>query len=161
MLQAKSLGELGRLRVANCTPQHKDFNQNQTTWAGLEDYILENADNRDFRVSVITGPVLADDDEEYRGVQLPRQFWKVAAMVKTNGQLSVTGYLLSQAQLLEGLELAGEFSYGAYRTYQVPVRRIQELTGLSFGPLLAADPLGSLESMTSEREIVSHVNLVL
>jgi endonuclease G, mitochondrial len=23
----------------NCTPQHEDFNQNKTTWAGLEDYI--------------------------------------------------------------------------------------------------------------------------
>ena len=39
----------------NCSPQHEDFNQNRTTWAGLEDYILENADNRDFRVSVFTG----------------------------------------------------------------------------------------------------------
>jgi DNA/RNA endonuclease G (NUC1) len=66
-----------------------------TTWAGLEDYILDNADNRDLKVSVFTGPVLAADDDAYRGVQLPRQFWKVVVMVKESGELSATGYLLS------------------------------------------------------------------
>ena len=31
----------------NCSPQHEDFNQNKTTWAGLEDYVLDHAGNRD------------------------------------------------------------------------------------------------------------------
>jgi endonuclease G len=117
----------------NCTPQHKDFNQGQTLWAGLEDYILENADNLDLKVTVFTGPVLATDDDEYRGVQLPRQYWKVVAMVRTGGTLSATAYLLSQASLIKGLESAEPFSYGAYRTFQVPVATVESLTGLSFG----------------------------
>lgn len=138
----------------NCSPQHEDFNQNQTTWAGLEDYILENADNRDFRVSVFTGPVLAEDDQQFAGVQLPRQFWKVVVMVKESGGLSATAYLLSQEDLIEGLELVPEtFSYGAYKTYQVTVRRIEDLTGLSFGSLADADPLAGLEVMTAATEI--------
>jgi endonuclease G len=129
----------------NCTPQHEDFNQNKTTWAGLEDYVLENADNRDLRVNVFSGPVLAADDDEYRGVKLPRQFWKVVTIVKASGQLSATAYLLSQQQLLhdggfEALAAPAEFSYGAYRTFQVPI------AGLSFGPLGAADPLAGLET---------------
>lgn len=131
----------------NCSPQHEDFNQSQTTWAGLEDYILENADNRDFRVSVFMGPIFAGDDEEFAGVQLPRQFWKVVVMVKETGQLSATAYLLSQEALISGLELVPEsFSYGAYKTYQVHVRRVEDLTGLSFGSLADADPLGELEA---------------
>jgi endonuclease G, mitochondrial len=131
----------------NCTPQHEDFNQNQTTWAGLEDYILESADNRDLKVSVFTGPVLATDDEPFKGVQLPRQFWKVVVMVKGGGELSATGYLLSQEELIRGLEfLSEEFSYGAYSTFQVPIRAIEELTGLSFGSLVEVDPLAQLES---------------
>ena len=131
----------------NCTPQHEDFNRNRTTWAGLEDYILENADNRDFRASIFTGPVLADDDDRFAGVQLPRQFWKVAVMVKESGELSATAYLLSQAELIEGLEIEPEaFSYGAYRTYQVPVRRVEALTRLSFGTLPDFDPLERLEA---------------
>ena len=137
----------------NCSPQHEDFNQNQTTWAGLEDYILENAENRDLRVSVITGPVLAGDDEEFAGVQLPRQFWKVVVMVKESGELSATAYLLSQEELIAGLEVVPEsFSYGAYKTFQVPVRRVEGLTGLSFGSLSDFDPLDGLEA-TAAKEI--------
>lgn len=45
-------------------------------------------------------------------------------MVNDRG-LSATGYLLSQ----EALEVAPEeFSYGAYKTFQVSVAKIQELT---------------------------------
>jgi endonuclease G len=153
----------------NCTPQHKDFNQNKTTWAGLEDYVLDNADNRDFKVSVFTGPVFADDDDEYRGVRLPRQFWKVVVMVNKSGELSATGYLLSQESLLRGLEEAlrvealEEFSYGAYRTYQVPLTRIEELTGISFGKLADFDPLAMQEAAVIGvgREIDSEADLVL
>jgi len=131
----------------NCSPQHEDFNQNQTTWAGLEDYILENADNRDFRATVFTGPVFADDDDKFAGVQLPREFWKVVVMVKESGDLSATAYLLSQAELIAGLEvMPEEFSYGAYRTFQVAVRKIEDKTQLSFGTLADADPLARLEA---------------
>jgi endonuclease G len=108
------LGNDDTFHFTNCSPQHEDFNQNKTTWAGLEDYVLTNADNADLKVSVVTGPVLAEDDDPYRGVRLPRQFWKVVAMVKADGTLSATAYLLSQEELIHGLELAGEFSYGAY-----------------------------------------------
>ena len=131
----------------NCSPQHEDFNQNTTTWAGLEDYILENADNRDFKVSVFTGPVFADDDDLFHELQLPRQFWKVVAMVATGGSLSATAYLLSQEELIRGLErVPEEFSYGAYETFQVPVSRIEELTRLSFGSLRDFDPMTRLEA---------------
>jgi endonuclease G len=156
------LGNDDTFHFTNCSPQHKDFNQNRTTWAGLEDYILENADNAELKVSVITGPVLAADDDRYRGVQLPRQFWKVVAMVKRSGELSATAYLLSQVELIKGLELApAEFFYDAYRTYQVPIRRIEKLTGLSFGDLADADPLAGLESTAEAKEITHLGQLVL
>ena len=76
----------------NCTPQHKDFNRNKTRWAGLEDYILTNAANLHLKANVFTGPVLADDDDAYEEVQLPRQFWKVVSMVKTDRKLSALPY---------------------------------------------------------------------
>lgn len=146
----------------NCAPQHADFNQNETTWAGLEDYILNNADNRDLRVTVFTGPVLAADDDPYRDVLLPRQFWKVVTMVKENGELSATAYLLSQAALIDGLEAApAEFSYGAYRTFQVTVRRIEELTRLSFGDLRDVDPFGHMEATVPTQEITRLRQIVL
>jgi endonuclease G, mitochondrial len=145
----------------NATPQHHEFNAGDTLWVGLEDYVLENADTADIRVSVLTGPVLAADDDSYRGVQLPRQFWKVVAMAKRSGELSVTGYLLSQAALIDGLEAVEEFSYGAYRTFQVPVRRIAELTGLGLDPHIAADPLERLEAAPLPRELIRPQDLFL
>ena len=145
----------------NASPQHHEFNAGQTLWAGLEDYVLDNADNAGLAVSVLTGPVFAADDDEYRGVQLPRQFWKVVAMAKRSGELSVTGYLLSQAALLDGLEAAEEFSYGAYRTFQVPVRRIAELSGLGLDAYVAADPLEVLEGASHPRGVARPSDLIL
>ena len=131
----------------NCTPQHKRFNEGQALWAGLEEYLLRNADRLNFRATVFTGPVLAADDDRYRGVQLPRQFWKVAVMVRRDGRRSATAYLLSQESLIRGLERApAAFDYGAYRTFQVPVARLEALTELGFGALAADDPLAQQES---------------
>jgi endonuclease G len=160
--QIAKLGNDDTFHFTNCSPQHEDFNQNQTTWAGLEDYVLEHADNLDLKVTVLTGPILAEDDDTYRGVRLPRQYWKVVAMVKTTGELSATGYLLSQASLIDGLETApAEFSYGAYQTFQVPVRRIEELTRLSFGDLHDSDPFTGQESTTDASEVTHLRQLAL
>ncbi|WP_172650087.1 DNA/RNA non-specific endonuclease [Rhodococcus opacus] len=146
----------------NCTPQHHSFNAGKTLWLGLEDYVLKNADNADLAVSVVTGPVLAPDDPEYRGVALPRQFWKMVAMVKQDGGLSVTGYLLSQAALLDEFAEGEEaFSYGAYRTFQLPVRRIAQLTGLVLDPYIAADPLERIEASALPRELIRPQDLIL
>jgi endonuclease G len=146
----------------NCSPQHKDFNRNKTRWAGMEDYILAHADNLKFRVNVFTGPVFAEDDDAYRDVQLPRQFWKVVTMVKSDGQLSATAYLLSQSDLISGLRTREPFSYGAYRTYQVPIRKIEELTSLLFGPVTDADPLVRVRGVTPQpRELDRFEDAVL
>jgi len=113
-------------------------------------------------VNAFTGPVFAADDDQYRGIQLPRQFWKVVAMIKQSGDLSATGYLLSQEQLIKGLEITTEaFSYGAYRTYQVPVRHVEDITGLSFGPLADADPLSRQETAIPAREVRRPDHLLL
>ena len=145
-LKAAKVANDDTFHFTNCSPQHSNFNQNDTTWAGLEDYILHHARNLDLRVSVITGPVLAEGDDAYRGIRLPREFWKVVAMVKDDGHLSVTAYLLSQAALLRDVLEEEEFSYGEYNNFQVPLARIEEKTGLAFGNLGRFDPLANLES---------------
>jgi endonuclease G len=159
-IQAKTAND-DTFHFTNATPQHHAFNAGQTLWAGLEDYVLQNAETHDLAVSVLTGPVLAPDDDVYRGVQLPRQFWKIVAMVNQSGNLSVTGYLLSQTALIHDLPTEEAFSYGAYRTFQVPVRRIAALTGLNLEPHIAADPLERLETTPLPRELVRPQDLLL
>lgn len=133
--------ELDTFALTNCTPQHSSLNQR--TWLALEDYVLGNADNHALKVSVFTGPVLSDGDPEYRGVRIPREFWKVVVMVNAQtGRLSATGYLLSQADSLTDIE----FLFGEFRTYQVSLAVIEGKTGLAFN-LGAYDPLGSTEGL--------------
>lgn len=146
----------------NATPQHHDFNAGRTLWLGLEDYILNNTDNHDLTVSVVTGPVLDEGDPSYRGVALPRQFFKVVAMVTSAGTLSATAYVLSQEALLDEFATGPEeFSFGAYRTFQVPVRRITEMTGLGLSPYIAGDPLERLETRSLPRQILRPEDLLV
>ncbi len=92
-------------------------------------------------MTVFTGPVFRDDDKVCQDkFVIPAEFWKVVAIVKTDGTLSATAYLQSQRNLISGLK---EFGYGEYKTYQVPVAHIEELTGLDFGKLREHDPLMS------------------
>jgi endonuclease G, mitochondrial len=130
--------------LTNCSPQHKDFNRNQATWAGLEDYILDHADNEQIKVTVFTAPVLTNNDPFYREIQIPVQFFKVVVMPRQNGRLSATAYLLSQAMLIHDLR-DEEFRFGPYKTFQVPIRKIERLTGLGFGNLRQCDPLNDVE----------------
>jgi endonuclease G, mitochondrial len=140
----------------NCAPQHKHLNR--LSWLRLEDYILKNAVANDLKVSVFTGPVLRADDMAYRQVyQIPAEFWKVVVMVKPGKKLSATAYLQTQKNLIEDLE----FAYGAYRTYQVPVARIEAITGLDFGPLRNHDPLAVLESTSPARVIGGEDDILL
>ena len=152
----------------NYAPQHHEFNAGRTLWLGLEDYVLHNAVTADLKVSVLSGPVLDDDDPQYRGVALPLQYWKVVAMMRKDGKPSVTAYLLSQESLLDELRtsrtpgtLPESFSYGAYRTFQVPVQRIAGLTGLDLAPYIAADPLERFETTWLPRELVKLEHILL
>lgn len=125
----------------NCSPQHSQLNQR--TWLALEDHILDNAATLDFKVSVFSGPIYRDDDPLYRGLTLlPQAFWKVVVMRRTDDQtLSATGYVLSQASLISDLE----FAFGEFRTFQVPITQIEEMTGLDFNDLRTHDPLAQTD----------------
>jgi DNA/RNA endonuclease G (NUC1)/V8-like Glu-specific endopeptidase len=144
---------------ANACPQHKDLNQRE--WARLEDYVLANAKTHSLKVCVFTGPVFGDGDIPYRGVLLPKEFWKVVVIRRADtDELSATAYMLSQADMISGFE----FAYGRYKTYQVKVSKVASLTGLDFGALVAADPLarGGFEAVGHEAiEVTGPESLVV
>ncbi|MFO0775543.1 MAG: DNA/RNA non-specific endonuclease [Nitrospiraceae bacterium] len=135
-----SRAEVDTFHYTNCTPQIDTFNQH--VWLGLEDYILRNARAERMRVSVFTGPVFRADDPEHRGVRLPREYWKVVA-VKTGTRPSATAYMLSQAELLDHLR---GFAFGQYKTYQVSIAHVEQLTTLSFGTLRRYDGFSTEET---------------
>jgi|tagenome__1003787_1003787.scaffolds.fasta_scaffold20791286_2 endonuclease G len=146
----------------NAAPQAAQFNQSRLLWAGLEDYVLEHARTYRQRLCVFTGPVLAADDPPYRGVQVPRRFYKIAAWATSAAdgpaELAATGYVLDQTPELPDLpaataraERAGDPPpLGPYRTYQVPIADIATLTGLDLGPLVSADRLPSVVTVSAD-----------
>jgi endonuclease G len=128
----------------NCAPQAGAMNQR--TWLGLEDYVLGNTRVHLLRVCVFTGPVLRTSDRRYRDVLIPREFWKVV-VVRTPERPSATAYLVSQAKELTDLE----FAFGRYKTYQVAIREVEQLTGLDFGKLSRYDGFSNAGALESAR----------
>lgn len=154
----------------NAAPQVNRFNQSKELWNGLEDHVLAYAAAHDHRLAVQTGPVFAADDPLYRGVRIPRLFWKVVAWVGPaaaagggtdgdgtangggTGVLQATAFVLDQTPQLDDAHLHQITAQalarddipplGPFRTYQVPVPDVAALTRLDLGPLPGADVLG-------------------
>jgi endonuclease G len=134
----------------NAAPQVDAFNQSKVLWNGLEDHVLAYADTQDHRLVVHTGCVFDPADPVYRGIALPRQFWKVAAWADGT-VLRAAAFVLDQSPQLGAVALraasaqalaAGDVPpLGPYRTFQVPVADVERLTGLDLGPLVDADVL--------------------
>jgi endonuclease G, mitochondrial len=128
----------------NITPQMDDFNQSskQGVWGRLEDAVFADVDVDDLRVSVFGGPVFQDDDRVFRGVRLPREYWKVIAF-REGGRLKARAFLLTQnLDQLEALEL------DEFRVFQTALTELEERTGLRFADALrAADTLVVPESL--------------
>ena len=147
------------------------FNQGKQLWQGLENFLLEHAEQFGRRLTVFTGAVLADTDPPYRGIQVPLQFWKVAAFLQDGG-LAATGYVLDQspdlskdaaARAVKEAARAGDPPpLGAFRTFQVPVADLAELTGLDLGPLPDVDLMPVVRAPGERwKRLASHDDIVL
>ena len=140
----------------NIAPQLDAFNQASRygVWGRLEDALYEAVTVDRLRISVFGGPVLRDDDLVYRGVQVPREFWKAIAW-EQDGALTARAFLLTQdLDPLEAIDL------GEFETYQVPLAAITERTGVVLDPALAAlsEPAG-VESVPA-RVVASEEDIV-
>ncbi|UDU21355.1 DNA/RNA non-specific endonuclease [Sinorhizobium meliloti] len=153
---AASKANYDTFHYTNSALQHSILNQGKTLWQGLENYILDSARTEGFKACVFTGPVLRDEDPslERGGPQVPIEFWKIVVMEAVGGGLHATGYVLSQGDLIRDLlakrgrsEAAEGFVLGAYRTFQVAVSHIEELTGLRFDELRGADPFADIAGL--------------
>jgi endonuclease G, mitochondrial len=99
------------------------------------------------RISVITGPVLSDQDPTKDGVRIPIEFWKVIVFVHDlTAKLTATGYLMSQESFLSN----EEFVFGAHGTSQRSLKSLEIMTGLKFEGLVELDPLSSGEESTQD-----------
>ncbi|HKG03980.1 MAG TPA: DNA/RNA non-specific endonuclease [Conexibacter sp.] len=122
---------------SNITPQLETFNRASENglWGRVEDGIFDEVSVDRLRVSVFGGPIFGDADFPFRGVLVPRSFWKLIAYVE-NGTLAAKAYLLTQEDLEDQLETLG---LEPFKLFQIPLGELTRRTGLDFGPLLQAD----------------------
>jgi endonuclease G, mitochondrial len=117
----------------NCTPQHSGFNQSKQIWQGIERHVLEESiEAGHYNAQIITGCVFDDGDPEYKKIQYPVQYWKIAAALNSSGKLFATAYLASQAEVISRLGIEADVPFTPFKTFQVKITEIERLTGLTF-----------------------------
>lgn len=144
---------------ANCTPQHGKLNRKGGIWFQLEQHIMEKGvKNKIADISVFSGPVLDNNDllfyKPFKDslIQIPTVFWKVIVWRKTDGKLYAVGFMMSQWEFIKdrlinsnviekGMKLMKEelsddyfenLKFADHKTYQVPVKQIEKITGINF-----------------------------
>lgn len=140
----------------NAAPQHDSLNNGP--WKYLENsVIIKGRVPKPAKVSVFTGPVLDNNDPEYKvklydgsTFKIPILFWKVIYYLKEDGNLYMAGFLMGQINPLRKDNLIDEIEFREFgeeekisslkpfldfkedENYQVPVSLIEELTKLKF-----------------------------
>jgi endonuclease G len=70
-------------------------------------------------------------------IRIPMEFWKVAALIKPGGEKVSAAFIVSQKDLIgDATDLNERLDV---RTFQVPVSKVEALTGLRFGTLRTCD----------------------
>jgi DNA/RNA endonuclease G (NUC1) len=128
----------------NSVPQYAPFQQG--LWSQLEQYTRTQHNPQATKVSLFTGPVFRDSDYVYRGIRVPRTFWKIAVSPDMNdaNALVVDAFLADQYDpaaptrpLSHPTDSKGRIDPKGYRT---SVENIEALTGLDFGVLRKGRP---------------------
>jgi endonuclease G len=134
----------------NACPQHWKFNQRAAFWQGIENYVLDGMRQTPERVTVFTGPIFTTKDPTYGNVQVPLSFWKIVCRTTPDGSMRATGFIASQAEMIDDPREALTVRDWAIAqgepvaAYQVSIARIERRTGITFCPTVrAADTLST------------------
>jgi len=146
----------------NISPQHESFNRSSAhgIWGELENAIFSDVDLEDLRVSVMGGPIFTKQDPVFRDVRIPRQFWKIIYFREANNpELKILGYILSQTDLLNQLEV---LELPEFSVFQVPVETISQFTGLIFAVGVTPEfEVQAIERLPTSVRRINSVNEIL
>jgi endonuclease G, mitochondrial len=129
----------------NCSLQLSGFNQGKDRWQGIERFILEEHARKEKRqMNVFTGPVFKRNDPVYQNelmsyaIRIPLSFWKVCTIVREDGTLSATAFVLGQQDITDLPGFEESLDVGAT---QVTLAQLEKITKLDFGSLKNHDNL--------------------
>ena len=154
----------------NCSLQAAHFNRGKDRWQGLEQYLLEKHAKKDKRrMTVITGPLFASNDPVYKNdkmdysVRCPLQFWKVCVLIREDGSVSATAFILQQDEIKDLPGFEETFDVAAT---QIKISDLEKQTKLSFGDLKKHDHFaqggaaGTLEAPTDQEGVTQTIKLI-
>jgi endonuclease G len=134
------LAEQDTFHLTNAVPQ--DLHLGSSPWNALEHHLLDTIRLCHSRVTILAGPIFDDADRIDCGIQIPRNFFKIAAYTDDNGHLSAAGWVQRLRSSENAIVELSPALPANSAIWQVPISWIAELTGLDFSPLFAADVLG-------------------
>lgn len=157
----------------NTAPQVHGYND--ADWGNLEDYVLNQTQTKEKRVTIFSGPVFREDDPQFtlkkdgRSFKIPVSFWKIAVIGKSPTEIAAVGFMLGQIKYIQALYEARVFSNLKPYTVeelkkqniQVPISTIEEATDLNFGALKDVDALDALEASKRVRFIRGISDIIL
>lgn len=148
----------------NAAPQHVNLNQDE--WLDLEDRILNRAQAEGKRMTVLTGPVFADDDPQFNNngmmqkpVQMPQDFWKVVVWKDPEKGLQSEAFVMSQRKDLAGVGVPGEelLKEEDFNTYRVPLSQLEQMTKLKFDGLSDSNDCDGICKLDPNRSVVDQL----
>lgn len=105
-------------------------------WGQLETELLEkgieNESGKAARICIFNGPLFADDDPVFKGVPVALNFYKVVVWYDGDAKLRTTCYELSQVKLVGQIEFEVLRFNEIFKTRQIPIAKIERITGLNF-----------------------------
>lgn len=134
----------------NACPQVGKLNRSSSRglWGKLEKVILEKGvsveSGKQARISVYNGPIFAESDPVFRGVQIPMEFWKMVVWRDDKNKLRATAFKLTQVPLVDDInfEAIDVDQNMEFREFQISIAQLASLTGLDFSAYRKYDTFG-------------------
>lgn len=134
----------------NACPQVGKLNRSSSKglWGRLEKVILEKGvsveSGKQSRISVYNGPIFAESDPVFRGVQIPMEFWKMVVWRDDKNKLKATAFKLTQVPLVADInfEAIDVDQNMEFREFQISIEQLASLTGLDFSAYKKYDTFG-------------------
>ena len=131
----------------NACPQIAKLNQSQRggLWGKLENLVLEYGALKEkgltAKLTVFNGPVFAETDPVFRGVQIPMEFFKIIVWYNNNKELKATAFKLSQKGLLDDIDFEVlDFDTNLeFQEYQCSIKSLEALTNINFSDIIPFD----------------------
>jgi endonuclease G len=125
---------------ANAVPQVPALNRAKFgyrgRWGLLEMELLEKGveieAGKAARICVFNGPLFSEDDPVFKGIPVALSFYKVVVWYDGDENLRTTCFRLSQERLVGEIEFEVLRFDEVFKTSQIPIGQIEDITGLSF-----------------------------